>query len=46
MADLKLSGLPKATSVSATDSIFLNDDGKTKTSPISYLPDKYVVSPL
>ena len=38
MADLKLSGLPKATSVSATDSIFLNDDGKTKTSPISYLP--------
>lgn len=38
MADLKLSGLPKATSVSATDSIFLNDDGKTKTSPVSYLP--------
>ena len=38
MADLKLSSLPSATSVNATDSIFLNNEGKTKTSPVSYLP--------
>ena len=39
MSDIKISQLPAATSVSSSEIILMNDDGVTKSSPISYLPN-------
>lgn len=38
MADIKISQLPAATSVSSSELILMNDNGVTKSSPVSYLP--------
>ena len=43
MSDIKISQLPAATSVSSSEIILMNDDGVTKSSPISYLPTGNVI---
>ena len=38
MSDIKISQLPAATSVSSSEIVLMNNNGVTKSSPISYLP--------
>ena len=43
MSDIKISQSPAATSVSSSEIILMNNDGVTKSSPISYLPTGNVI---